>query len=165
MPSLIAIFRGLGFLALTLPLMPVQQILLWIGAPAARALPHYYHRLLCIILGIKVTVEGALPSAPALIIANHVSWADIPVLSAVLPLSFVAKLEVAGWPLFGTLARLQRTVFIDRQRRHTTGHSKNLLAERLLGSDMLVLFPEGTSHNGKTLLSFKSSYFVRWKTA
>jgi 1-acyl-sn-glycerol-3-phosphate acyltransferase len=151
--------RGAGFLALTLPLIPVQQLFLWLAPPAARWLPHVYHQLVCRIIGIRLHVEGERPKVAALLVSNHVSWADIPVLSAASPVSFVAKSEVAAWPLFGTLARLQRSVFIDRQRRHKTALSRNELSERLKSGDAVVLFPEGTSHNGKQILGFKSSYF------
>lgn len=151
--------RGLGFIALTLPLIPVQQVLLWVSPSAARQFPHYYHRLVCRIIGARLHVEGVRPQGAALLVSNHVSWADIPVLSAAHPVSFVAKAEVGTWPFFGTLARLQRSVFIDRQRRHQTGKSRDELSERLETTDAIVLFPEGTSHNGKQILSFKSSYF------
>jgi 1-acyl-sn-glycerol-3-phosphate acyltransferase len=151
--------RGLGFVTLTVPLIPVQQLFLWLAPPAAKHLPHYYHMLVCRIIGIRLKVEGDRPKGAVLLVSNHVSWVDIPVLSAALPLSFVAKSEVGTWPFFGTLARLQRSVFIDRRRRHQTGKSRDELTERLLSKDAVVLFPEGTSHDGKQILSFKSSYF------
>ena len=159
MASLRPYLRGAAFLALTLPLIPVQQLLLWLSPAAARLLPHYYHRLVCWIIGIRFKVEGQRPKGAALLVSNHVSWADIPVLSAILPVSFVAKSEVAAWPLFGTLARLQRSVFIDRKRRLKTALSRDELSERLTRGDAVVLFPEGTSHNGKEIRTFKSSYF------
>ncbi len=151
--------RAAAFLGLTLPLIPLQQILIWLAPPAARLLPYYYHKLVCWILGLRLHVEGKRPKGPALLVSNHVSWADIPILSAALPVSFLAKSEVAAWPLFGTLARLQRSIFIERQRRHQTGKSRDELGERLAKSDAIVLFPEGTSHDGKQVLGFKSSYF------
>jgi lyso-ornithine lipid O-acyltransferase len=92
-----------------------------------------------------------------LMLANHTSWADIVIFSAVAPISFVSKSEVANWPFFGTLARLQRTVFVDRNRRSTTGETRDAIRERLLAGDALVLFPEGTSHTGNTVLPFKSA--------
>ena len=148
------------FAAVTLPLMPVQQLFVWFWPAMARAFPMYYHRVVCRILGIRVEVRGHPPEkGPLLIAANHVSWLDIMVLSAVAPLSFVAKKEVASWPFFGSLARLQRTVFVDRDRRHATGNSRDEMRERLKAGDMLVLFPEGTSTDGRRILPFKSSFF------
>lgn len=148
------------FAAVTLPLMPVQQLFVWFWPGMARVFPMYYHRLVCRILGIRLEVKGDPPQrGPLLIVCNHVSWLDIMVLSAVAPLSFVAKRDVAGWPFFGTLARLQRTVFVDRERRHATGNSRDEMKERLRAGDILVLFPEGTSSDGQRVLPFKSSFF------
>lgn len=148
------------FAALTLPLMPVQQVFVWFWPRMARAFPMYYHRLVCRILGVRVELSGKLPErGPLLIVSNHVSWLDIVVLSAVAPVSFVAKKEVASWPFFSSLARLQRTVFVDRGRRHATGSSREDMRERLKAGDILVLFPEGTSSDGRRVLPFKSSFF------
>jgi lyso-ornithine lipid O-acyltransferase len=148
------------FTALTLPLMPLQQIFLWVWPRMARVFPMHYHRLVCRILGVRVEVVGAAPRhGPLLIACNHVSWLDIVVLSSVAPVSFVAKNEVARWPLFGSLARLQRTVFVDRARRHATGGARDEMRERLKSGDILVLFAEGTSGDGRSVLPFKSSFF------
>jgi lyso-ornithine lipid O-acyltransferase len=161
MRSLRAALKLLAFAVLTLPLMPVQQVLLWLFPQAARALPHHYHRLLCRLFGIRLKVIGRFPPrGPNLIISNHVSWLDIVILSAVMPVSFVAKREVAHWPFFGTLARLQRTVFVDRERRHTTVKAADGLAGRLAAGEAIVLFGEGTSHDGGSVLAFKSSLFA-----
>ena len=96
-------------------------------------------------------------ASPALILSNHVSWLDICVITALRPVVFVAKSEVAGWPVFGWLARLQRTIFINRQARHQTGAATREIAARLLGGDAVVLFAEGTSGDGIRVLPFRSS--------
>lgn len=145
---------------LTLPLMPLQQLFVWLWPRMARVFPMHYHRLVCRILGIKVEVIGDVAAqGPLLIASNHVSWLDIVVLSAVAPISFVAKREVSTWPFFGSLARLQRTVFVDRDRRHATGNSRDEMQARLKAGDILVLFPEGTSGDGRSVLPFKTSFF------
>jgi 1-acyl-sn-glycerol-3-phosphate acyltransferase len=92
-----------------------------------------------------------------LILSNHVSWLDICVVGALAPVVFVAKSEVAGWPVFGWLAKLQRTIFINRQARHQTGAATREIAGRLLGGDAVVLFAEGTSSDGIRVLPFRSS--------
>ncbi len=149
-----------AFAALTLPLMPLQQLFIWAWPAMARRFPMHYHRLVCRILGIRLNVVGKPPEkGPVLIASNHVSWVDIMVLSAVAPLSFIAKREVNKWPFFGSLARLQRTVFVDRDRRHATGGARDEMQERLASGDILVLFPEGTSSDGRTVLPFKSAFF------
>lgn len=148
------------FLALTLPLMPLQQFFVWIWPRMARVLPMHYHRLVRRILDVRVEVVGAAPGqGPLLIASNHVSWLDIVVLSSVAPLSFIAKKEVGSWPFFGSLARLQRTIFVDRNRRHATGGSRDELRQRLEAGDIMVLFAEGTSGDGRSVLPFKSSFF------
>lgn len=153
-----------AFLAFTLPLMPVQHAFKRLGAARARTFPHWYHRCLCRLLGVRIHVTGALAEdRPVLLVANHVSWLDIPVLSAVAPVSFVAKREVAGWPLAGTLARLQRTVFIDRQRRGAVRDACAEIMARLKGGDHIVLFAEGTSSDGNAVLPFRSSLFAAVK--
>jgi lyso-ornithine lipid O-acyltransferase len=159
--SVRATTRILAFVAVTLPLMPLQQIFIWCWPAMARRFPHYYHRMLCRILGVTVDVQGGTPQhGPCLIVANHVSWLDIVVLSAVLPCSFIAKKEVGTWPLFGAMARLQRTVFVDRTRRHSTGGSRDVMADRLNDAETLVLFAEGTSGDGASVRHFKSSFFA-----
>jgi len=151
----------LAFAGLTLPLMPLQQLFVWFWPAMARSFPHHYHRLVARLLGVRINLVGTPHTdGPTLVAANHVSWLDIVVLSAVVPLSFVAKREVNTWPFFGALARLQRTVFVHRDRRHATGNSRDEMQERLKAGDTLVLFPEGTSSDGFTVKPFKSSFFA-----
>src|SRR6185437_10729059 len=107
-----------AFFAFTLPLMPLQLLLVKTGSRYARSFPHWYHRQVCKLIGIRLNVEGKIAEEQGvLIISNHVSWLDITVLSAVAPVSFVAKREVASWPFVSWLAKLQRSVFVDRNRR------------------------------------------------
>jgi 1-acyl-sn-glycerol-3-phosphate acyltransferase len=150
-----------GFIAMTLPGLPVQRALIALSARGARRFPHLYHRAVTRWLDVRVNIIGQpVKDRPCLIASNHVSWLDITVLSAVTPLSFIAKQEVNSWPGFGTLARLQRTVFIDRARRQSTGSSLDEMQERLKAGETLVLFAEGTSSDGSRVLPFKSAYFA-----
>lgn len=153
-----AALRLAAFVLLTLPLMPLQQIFVWTWPAAARRFPHLYHRLVALILGVRVSVIGT--PVRGLWASNHVSWLDIVVLSAVAPLSFIAKREVNRWPFFGSLARLQRTVFIDRDRRQSAGVARDDMQTRLAAGDTLVLFAEGTSGDGAHVLPFKSAFFA-----
>ena len=159
MRQLRASFILLGFLCLTLPLMPVQFILGALHFPSARWLPWVYHRVLRRLLGVSIVIQGQAPATPALLVSNHVSWLDIPILSSVMPLSFIAKREVGGWPMFGWMAKLQRCVFVNRENRHSTGKSSAEIIDRLNLGDCLVLFPEGTSNDGRSVMPFKSAYF------
>jgi len=158
--------RLAAFAALTVPLMPVQALLKRTSAPAARRFPHWYHRQVCRLLGIRLHIDGhVVAGKPVLLIANHTSWLDIPVLSAVAPLSFVAKKEVGTWPFVRSLARLQRTVFVDRTRRQSVGGTADEMLARLAAGDALVLFAEGTSSDGNRVLPFKTSLFAAAKPA
>lgn len=149
-----------GFFALTVPLMPVQALLVRVSLAAARRFPHWYHRHVCGLLGIKLDIDGAVASdGSVLLVCNHTSWLDIPVLSAVAPVSFVAKKEVGGWPFVASLARLQRSVFVDRAKRHAAGDAANEISTRLASGDTIVLFAEGTSSDGNRVLPFKTSLF------
>jgi lyso-ornithine lipid O-acyltransferase len=148
------------FLTVTFALMPLQFVILRLSPRHGGWLPFAYHRFLTRLLGIRVSVEGQKPQVgPVLIVANHVSWLDIVALSSTMPLSFIAKREVAGWPLFGLMAKLQRTVFVNRDRRTSTGNHRDDIAMRLKSGDTLVLFPEGTSGDGLSVLPFKSAFF------
>ncbi len=159
--SLSAALRLLCFVAITLLLMPLQGLFILSWTRGAQHLPFHYHRFACRILGFRTVVTGKLPDqGQCLIVSNHVSWIDIVVLSSIASVSFVAKREVAAWPFFGWLAKLQRTVFVDRERRHSTKHSRTEMEVRLAAGDRLVLFPEGTSHDGASVLPFKSSFFA-----
>lgn len=138
--------------------IPLQWLSVALRLPTRRTIPVLYHRLVLALIGVRVRVVGApAPARPLLIVANHVSWLDILVLGSRLPLCFVAKSEVARWPLFGTLAKLQRTVFVDRDRRQQTGEATAQIAGRLLGGEAVVLFAEGTSSDGIRILPFKSA--------
>ena len=146
------------FLAVTLAGIPYQSLALRFGWKSRKTFPNSYHRFMARLFGIRIKAIGRpLVGEGVLIVANHTSWLDIIVFSAVGQLSFIAKSEVASWPLFSTLARLQETVFVERSRRQATGQARDLIRERLLGGDTLVLFPEGTSNDGNAVLPFKSA--------
>jgi len=152
------ILFAVAFLVLTLVLLPFQLIGIAFDLRLRRRIPHLYHRILCALIGVRISEVGQRSTAsPALILSNHVSWLDICVISALAPVVFVAKSEVAGWPVFGWLAKLQRTIFINRKARHQTGAATKEIAGRLLGGDAVVLFAEGTSSDGVRVLPFRSS--------
>jgi 1-acyl-sn-glycerol-3-phosphate acyltransferase len=122
------------------------------------AVARLWQRFVCALRGIRVHVSGA-PAAdrPLLLLSNHTSWLDIPILASVAPVSFIAKSEVASWPVVGFLARAQRSVFVDRNRRHATGTHADEVAGRLSKGDIMVLFAEGTSSDGNKVLPFRSA--------
>ena len=139
-------------------LLPFQLAGILLNNRLQRIVPKLFHRAACAVIGIRITQIGArTQDSPVLILSNHASWLDIIVLSAIAPVVFVAKSEVANWPLFGWLAKLQRTIFVERERRHKTGDAARAMGERLMGGDAVVLFPEGTSSDGIRILPFRSA--------
>jgi 1-acyl-sn-glycerol-3-phosphate acyltransferase len=143
----------------TVVLMPVQLIGLGLRRRWTSILPVFYHRWCCRILGFRVRVIGMPTSArPVLYAANHVSYTDVTVLGSIIPGSFIAKAEVANWPFIGWLAKLQRSVFVDRRVR-STATQRDAIGKRLAAGDALILFPEGTSGDGNRVLPFKSALF------
>lgn len=153
-----AIFTILVLVLVTLPLIPVQMVLNAFNLPAKRSLPVLWHRGAAALIGLKITVHGKIaPKRPLLLTANHISWLDIVALSSSGPVSFIAKQEVSRWPAFGVLAKLQRTVFVNRDRRSATGEKANEIAQRLKDDDVMVLFAEGTSTSGVHVLGFRSA--------
>jgi 1-acyl-sn-glycerol-3-phosphate acyltransferase len=148
----------IAVLTLTLLLLPFQLVGIVFNCRLQRIVPNLYHRAAAAILGIRIHQVGKpCDDRPLLILSNHVSWLDIIVITAMTPVVFVAKSEVAGWPMFGWLAKLQRTVFIERERRHKTGEVAREMASRLRGGDAVVLFAEGTSGDGNRILPFRSA--------
>lgn len=138
--------------------MPWQLSAVRFKLARRKTFPHRYHRWLCRLFGINVTVIGtAVQDRGVLMVANHTSYFDIIVLSGIARVSFVAKKEVSAWPFFGTLARLQETVFVQRDRRSQTGAARDALQRRLREGDALVLFPEGTSSDGNRVLPFRTA--------
>ena len=146
------------YLLWTLPLVPIQFLAVALKLRLATTLPLLYHRVCLRIIGLQEIVRGKMETEGAvLFVANHSSYLDITILGAVIPGSFISKAEVADWPLFGILAKLQRTVFVERAARRKVARQKSELMERLAAGDKLVLFPEGTSDNGVHVLPFKSA--------
>jgi lyso-ornithine lipid O-acyltransferase len=153
-----SIFALIAILIATIVGVPLQWISIKLGLPLRRWIPCLYHRIILFVLGIRVSVRGA-PAAerPLLFVSNHSSWIDILALSSITPLKFIAKSEVAGWPLFGLFARLQRTVFVDRSKRQATIEVNREIAARLSEGDPVVLFGEGTSGDGNRVLPFRTA--------
>lgn len=114
------------------------------------------------ILGVRVHVHGQIPESgtqATLFVANHISWIDIWVLKAQLPMRFVSKSEIRGWPVIGWLAEQAGTLFVTRHKRQEAGKTMNSVEEALRENDNLCFFPEGTTTDGTELKPFKSSLF------
>jgi 1-acyl-sn-glycerol-3-phosphate acyltransferase len=157
-----------GALTTATLLVPAELLLRGVGGRRKTPLPRLFHRGLSRSLGIRIICHGAPPPKSnrpppqkgVLFVANHLSWADIPVLGARIDAAFVAKADVAGWGMVGWLATLARTVYVDRTRRTTTADQRDSITERLARGDSIILFPEGTNSDGVDMLPFKSSLFA-----
>jgi 1-acyl-sn-glycerol-3-phosphate acyltransferase len=157
---LMGTLRVMGFFGLILALTPPHCVYVVCRGSNRYKWPLIFHRMLMKLLGFRVRVHGAMAeTSPVLFVANHASYLDIPVLGAIIPAAFVAKAEVANWPLFGILAKLQNTVFIERRVARTLDHKEGLQA-RMEQGQSLILFPEGTSSDGLQVLPFRSGLFA-----
>lgn len=130
-----------------------------LDAHARRVRIRRWSRRLLHLLGIDIRMAGTLGSGrgSVLVVANHVSWLDIFVLHAVGPVRFIAKAEIARWPVVGRLVRGVGTLFIERARRHDTHRVNQEIARALEAGDIVAVFPEGTTTDGARLLPFKGA--------
>jgi len=153
-----ALFIGIFFFTMTPVLISAQWLLGKLNLPGWGFIASNYYRVLCALLHIRVSVVGnPVRDRAVLFVSNHVSWVDIVVIGSITPVAFVAKREVASWPLVGITAKMQRTVFVDRGRRHQTGDAVNEIVGRVASGTSVVLFAEGTSSDGNRVLPFRSA--------
>jgi 1-acyl-sn-glycerol-3-phosphate acyltransferase len=152
------LFIAAIFFTATPILISMQWLLEKLRLPGWGFICCNYYRFLCRLLRIRVWVVGAPARDRAvLFVSNHVSWMDIVVIGSVLPVAFVAKSEVRKWPLVGISAVMQRTVFVERGKRHQAADAVAQIVERLKGGTPVVLFAEGTSSDGNRVLPFRSA--------
>ena len=141
--------------------VPVQKLARRRGWALARRIPPFFARITCFLLGLRFRFEGEeLGAKPRMIVSNHVSWSDILVLAARETPCFVAKSEVAGWPLLGAFARVQDTIFVRRDYRADVPRVNAAMAVKMMKGEDVLLFGEGTSSDGDGVLSFKPSHFA-----
>jgi 1-acyl-sn-glycerol-3-phosphate acyltransferase len=161
-----SLFVAAMFFIMTPLLIFLQWLLKRLGAPGWGLIGVRYYRGLCAVMRIRVHVVGnPVRDRAVLFISNHVSWADILVIGSIAPIAYVSKSEIAKWPMVGTAAKSQRTVFVDRSRRQQTGDAIGEIVERLAGGTSVVLFAEGTSSDGNRVLPFRSALIGAVKEA
>lgn len=147
-----------GFYAVGVPL---QRLARRRGWALSRDIPPFFARTVCSLLGLRVRFEGAdLGPKPRMIVANHVSWSDILALASRETPCFVAKSEVAGWPLLGAFAKVQDTIFVRRDSRADVPRVNAAMASKMVAGEDVLLFGEGTSSDGAGVLNFKPSHFA-----
>jgi 1-acyl-sn-glycerol-3-phosphate acyltransferase len=114
----------------------------------------------CRILGLAITIEGRPAPGPVLLAANHLSWLDILALGATVNPRFIAKSEIARWPVVGWLARMGGSVFVSRERRSATRVQADAVADALAARRPVALFAEGGTGDGVSLTPFRPALFA-----
>jgi 1-acyl-sn-glycerol-3-phosphate acyltransferase len=156
------IFRVLFFIFVYVPFLivfvPLQFIWSRLAAPGWHVIPRWFHTLGAIFLGLKITVLGEpAHGRPTLIVSNHISWTDIIAIGSKADVTFVAKQEIAKWFFVGFMASLQRTLYVDRNRRGDAKRMTREMAKRMADGSAVVLFAEGRSDIGTHVLPFRSA--------
>jgi 1-acyl-sn-glycerol-3-phosphate acyltransferase len=159
-----AIFRAIAFVFVLFSSLLLAAPLQWIARRydwrIQDAIQKHFCRSICAVLGVRIKAHGRLPGeSPRFVVSNHVSWVDILTLSSLYPLVFLAKAEVATWPVLGLLAKLQGTIFIERGNRRKIPEVNRKLMDTLRQGRDLVVFPEGTSSDGSRVLRFNAGHF------
>lgn len=110
------------------------------------------------IMGIRLVVQGTPPAAgPALVVCNHLSWLDIVAIHAARHVRFVSKAGVHHWPVIGTLAVGAGTLFIERESRRDALRVVHHMTQALRDGDLVAVFPEGTTSDGRGVLPFHAN--------
>ena len=143
--------------------IPIQFFLNIINTNLKNTYPIFFYKIIKFIVGINIEIKGfektTQKGSATLYIANHVSWFDILCLGSILNARFVAKKEVASMGIFGFLAKLSNTFFIDNSNKNKLYEYNDFLREKLIKGESLILFPEGTTSDGNGIRKFKSSLF------
>jgi len=155
-----AVALALSVLTALFALAGVWLLTFW-NQPLRRRLQHWIfvswsHAVLS-IFNVTVHVVGEPPKGGVLLVTNHLSYTDIPLIAHVLPPRFVAKAEIRSWPIIGWCCRGVETIFVDRSSRRDTLRVGEEIRVGLERGDNVVLFPEGTSGPGHGLMPFKPS--------
>ncbi len=150
----------LALAAFVVAFAPPRRLAQRLGWRFGERTPVLFQRLLCAGLGVTVRRHGDFcASGSRLIVANHVSWLDIPVMGALAPMSFLAKKEIGANPAGRLLASLQGIVYVDRGRRRCIPRVNASMLEAMRAGSPVVLFAEATTGDGNRLLRFRSSHF------
>lgn len=109
------------------------------------------------VLGIRVVTEGQPHPAGVLVVSNHLSYLDIPVLDSVMPMVFVARADLRRWPFWGYMANLGGTIYVDRATKRDVLRVRRDMQDALVRGNRVIVFPEATTTGGETILPLKSA--------
>lgn len=162
----LALVRAIALAAVTIPLyvcLLLTKPAGWISRHRRVVLEDFWvrtwARASAAVMGVTIHVEGPPPEPPFFLVANHLSYLDIVVLSTRIHGRFLAKAEISRWPIAGMLARSVGTLFIERERSRDLSRILPEIQARLDAGTGVVVFPEGTSTKGEEVLRFKPSLF------
>jgi len=147
-----------GCLGILLIVRVVERPFWGFRRPWTERIPRFFCRFALSVMGVGYRSRGTPMVQPGAVVANHSSWIDIFALNAGIIIYFVAKSEVAGWPLINWFSRATGTIHINRRKMEAVEHGK-ILGDRLCAGHRLMFFPEGTSTDGRSVLPFKSTLF------
>lgn len=160
MPVLRAVALVLTILLFLVVVSPLYLLFIRFRPSARAAMPLLFCRIMCRFLRVRVRPRGEMArERPLLLVPNHISWVDIVVLGSTEFTAFLAKKEVAGWPLLGPLAKVQGALFVDRRRRRQIPAVNKQMAARMQAGDPVILFAEATTGDGTHLLKFHTPHF------
>ena len=156
------IFRALFFVFVFIPVLiiiiPAQFVIGLLRLPLWQVLPKFFHKVACVFLGLRVKMIGRpAHGRPTLVVSNHISWTDIIAIGSVADVTFVAKSEVRDWFFVGFMASLQRTIYVDRNRRTDAKKTSREIGRHMAEGNAVLLFAEGQSDIGTHVLPFRSA--------
>ena len=159
--SILRLVSILIFLLLVIIIsIPIQIFFNMIGFKLKKLYPQYFYRLIKLVIGININFDKTKinkANLGVLYIANHVSWFDIICLGTLLKARFIAKKEVSEMGIFGFLAKLSNTFFIDNVNKSKIIEYNHFIQKKLRNGENFIIFPEGTTSDGNGILDFKSS--------
>lgn len=130
------------------------------GRPLDVIMESWWTATACRIFGLRIEVSGEVENTPSLVVANHISWLDIPLLYSVAPMGFVSKAEVDRWPVLGFIARHGHTLFHDRGSHDSARSVLAAMIERLQRGERVTIFPEGGILDGEHIKPFHARMFA-----
>lgn len=159
LPAALLLLAGCALVLLGVACVPLVRLL---GPTPRRRLTRRWARAVPRAFGVRVTVRRHAPETATggeLVVANHISWLDIPLIASVLPGRMVAKSEIRRWPLLGRMAALGGTLFIERHRLRALPAAVRAVAEALRSGSRVVVFPEGSTWCGRDSGAFRPAVF------
>jgi len=159
MPFVRFLFRFTLFIVSVVIVLPIVLLLIAIAQKKNnrglnKKIVNYWSKLLCYTCGLKLRKKGKVQASPVLIVANHISWVDIPVVHCYKLVGFVAKAEIAKWPFLGLVARCGESLFIKRGKQESRQKVLESIKQRLNNNRSIAVFPEGKATNGEYLGRF-----------